>query len=94
MKRKEICNVDVFKTTGINSVGTLSVEERECIDYAMDLGLLGTFDDYVSDDIDYEVRKRQDISDALSYIESRKPLPKDLLERILKYKRDSENNRV
>lgn len=92
--KKEISCIDVVKTTGINSVGTLSEEERECIDYAMELGLLGTFDDYVSDDADYEERKRQDISDALKYIECGKALPKDLLERILNYKRDAESNRV
>lgn len=79
---KKVITIDVEKTTGTldtRSVSEINAEANN-LDYAMDLGLIGSFDDSMSE------TQRQDISKALRYIDKGESIPEELLKRLLRYK--------
>ena len=80
---KKIITIDVEQTTGTldtRSVSEINAEAKQ-LDYAMDLGLIGSFDDSMPE------TQRQDVSKALGYIDNGKSVPEELLKRLSSYKR-------
>jgi hypothetical protein len=60
------------------------LKNKKRVQYAESLGLIGVFDET------NRTQKEQDRALAMEFILSDKPLPEDLLQRILKYKAEDE----